>query len=407
MANPYRALFDVPGARSFVPAALVGRMAMAMLGIGIVLMVRGTGGGYTLAGAVSATTQIAYAVASPMVARLIDRHGQRRVLAPLVAANAVAMTALILCAQLGAPSWSLFATGVLVGVTSPSMGALVRARWSHLLAARAKPPLGTAFAMESVLDEVVFITGPTLATLLATAVIPAGGLIAAGIFTFAGGLAFAAQHRTQPPASPARRGGRAAITYPGMPGMALVFLALGVVFGAVEVAVIAFAEEQGSRGMAGLVLACFAAGSCLAGLWYGARTWDWPLARRFRLGLLLFALGLVPITLVKSLPLMMVVIFFAGLAISPTIIPAYGVLERLVPERQLNEGMTWGSTAVGLGVAGGASAAGAIIDAHGSGPAFGFSLGVGIMGALLGLAAVRRLKYTSRFDKDSKREVSS
>ncbi|MDX6739765.1 MFS transporter [Actinocorallia sp. A-T 12471] len=404
MANPYRALFAQPGARSFVPASFVGRMAMSMLGIGIVLMVTGTHGGYALAGAVAATTQVAYAVTSPLVARLVDRVGQRRVLVPLVSANAVAMTALILCAQLGAPSWSLFPTGILVGMTSPSMGALVRARWSYLLSptgGKDKPPLQTAFAMESVLDELVFITGPTLATLLATAVIPAGGLAAAGLFTFAGGLAFAAQYRTEPPARGLRRGGRNALAYAGMPGMALVFLALGVVFGAVEVSAIAFSEEQGHKGLSGVVLACFAAGSGLAGLWYGAREWVWPLGRRFRLGLVVFAAGLVPVALVESLPLMMVVIFFAGLAISPTIIPAYGVLERIVPEGQLTEGLTWASTAVGLGVAGGASAAGAIIDARGSGPAFAFALGVGVLGALLGLVAV------SRLHNDAKREFSS
>ncbi|MCD0451960.1 MFS transporter [Actinocorallia sp. API 0066] len=401
MANPYRALFAEPGARSFVPAGLVGRMAMSMLGIGIVLMVTGTHGGYALAGAVAATTQVAYAVVSPLVARLVDRHGQRRVLVPLVTANAAAMAALILCAELGAPSWTLFPAGILVGVTSPSMGALVRARWSHLLAPPGKPPLHTAFALESVLDEIVFITGPTLATLLATAVTPSGGLVAAGLFTLVGGLAFAAQWRSQPPPSPARRGGRAALVYRGMPGMALVFLLLGVVFGAVEVSAIAFADEEGHKALAGVLLACFAAGSGVAGLWYGARTWTWPLARRFRLGLLLFALGLVPIALIKSLPLMMVVIFFSGLAISPTIIPAYEVLERLVPERQLTEGLTWASTAVGLGVAGGVSAAGALIDARGSGAAFGFALGVGLVAATLGLLV------SSRLGNDIKRELYS
>nr|BFE81579.1 hypothetical protein GCM10020093_041800 [Planobispora longispora] len=72
----------------------------------------------------------------------------------------------------------------------------------------------------------------------------------------------------------------------------------------------------------------------------------------------MFAAGFTPIALIGDVWVMAVALFVAGLAISPTIIAGYALIERLVPAHLLTEGMTWVSTAVGFGVALGAWAAG-------------------------------------------------
>lgn len=395
MGNPYRELLSVPGARIFVAAGFVGRMSMSMIGIGIVLLVSAVTGSYGIAGAVSATCALSYAAASPLVGRLADRYGQQRVLVPLTLANAASMTLLVLCAQLGLPVWTLFAAAAMAGASTPGLGAMIRARWINVLRGGTVRGIGlhTAFSFESVLDEVIFITGPMLVTLLATEVHPAGGMVAAGAFTLTGGLTLAAQAGSQPPPRPGgtEAGSRGAITIPGVIVVSVVFLLMGAVFGAVDVSAIAFAEEQGHRGLAGVLLAIYALGSCSAGLWYGARHWRAPLARRFEIGLGLLTAGLVPLTMISSLYVMMVVIFFSGLAISPTIIPGYGLIERLVPRDRLTEGLALVSTSVGVGVALGASAAGRLVDAYGSAGAFLFPLGAGIAAVLAGLAGRSQL----------------
>ena len=38
MANPYRELFNAPGARAFVIAAMIARMPISMTGIGVITM---------------------------------------------------------------------------------------------------------------------------------------------------------------------------------------------------------------------------------------------------------------------------------------------------------------------------------------------------------------------------------
>lgn len=384
MANPYRELFAVPGARFFVAAAFVGRMSMAMVGIGIVLLVSAVTGSYGTAGAVSATFALAYAAASPVLGRLADRYGQGRVLPPLVLANLAGMTTLVLCAQLGAPIWTLFPAAAVCGLTSPSMGAMVRARWSHVLRAGGGPDprLHTAFSFESTADEVIFVAGPMLVTALATGVHPAGGIAATALFTLIGGLTLAAQRATEPPPRPRSHGG-GVLAAPGVPVVLAVLLILGALFGAIEVTAIAFAEEQGHKNLAGPLLGIFALGSGAAGLWYGARNWKAPLEQRFRVGLLLLVAALVPLAVITNLYLMMALVFFSGLAVSPTIIPAYGLIESLVPAERLTEGLTWLSTAAGCGVAVGASLAGHVVDAYGTGTAFLFPLGMGVLAAAL------------------------
>ncbi|MFC5750050.1 MFS transporter [Actinomadura rugatobispora] len=391
MSGPYRELLGVPGARLFVAAGFVGRMSMSMVGIGVVLLVSAVTGSYGIAGAVAATLSLAYAVGSPLSARFADRYGQHRVLVPVVLANAVSVATLILCARLDLPVWTLFPAAALAGLTQVSLGAWVRARWSHAL--RERPArLHTAFSFESVVDETIFVAGPLIVTALATGVHPAAGLGAAAAFTLSGCLALAAQRGTEPaprPRAPGSRGG--VLANPAIRVITPVFLLVGTVFGAIDVSAVAFADEQGHKPLAGVLLGCYALGSGTAALWYGARHWRTPLERRFRIGLALLAVAMVPPTLVGDLRLMMAVVFFSGLAISPTIIPGYGLVERLVPGHQLTEGLALVSTSVGIGVAAGASAAGRVVDAYGAQAAFLVPLAAALAAVALGLAGARAL----------------
>ena len=123
------------------------------------------------------------------------------------------------------PTWAFFAPGAIAGATMPSLGTMVRARWSVLLAG--SPRLHAAFSFESVADELCFVIGPAAVTLLATEVFPASGVGAAALLCVLGTLWFAAQRGTEPvvvppdrpaagrPDSPDGRPGSAARPRPG------------------------------------------------------------------------------------------------------------------------------------------------------------------------------------------------
>src|SRR3954462_6237851 len=125
--SPYRALFAAPGSKGFAAAGFVGRMPLSMMGIGVVTMISQLTGRYGLAGMLSATIALAAAAIGPQVSRLVDLHGQRRVLRPATLVALVASAGMLLAAHFEWPDWVLFVCAVGIG-SVPSLGAMVRAR---------------------------------------------------------------------------------------------------------------------------------------------------------------------------------------------------------------------------------------------------------------------------------------
>jgi MFS family permease len=388
-ASPYLEIFRIPGARRFSAACFVGRMPMAMVGLGVILVVSAATGKYAIAGAVSATGSLCYAFVAPQVGRLMDRFGQGRVLRPLIAAFAAGAVAFIVCAQLGAPLWTLFVTGAMFMSTLPSLGSVVRSRWSALLGD--SPLLHTAFSFESVADELIFVTGPALVTILATQVLPVSGIAVAAVLAVTGTLLLAVQPGTEPPAVPRRHQDGRAITTAGVPVLMVVFIGLGAMFGTMDVSTVAFAAEHHEKALAGLILGTYALGSATGGLWYGARHWRAPLHRRFLITLAGMVLGVAPLWALPSVPVLFGVIFFSGLAIAPTLIGGFSLIERKVPRGLLTEGMALLSTAIGVGLAVGPPVAGRLIDAYGAHWGYLFALSCGVAALTAGLIGARRL----------------
>lgn len=366
MLGTYRDILARPGALAFSLSGAVARLPMSVLGIGIVLMVSDSYGSYALAGRVAAAYVVAQAVFAPQLARWVDRFGQSRVMRPALALAGIGLTGLVVCGSLRAPEWTLYVSGALAGATMGSMGAMVRARWTHVLSDERR--LETAYALESALDEVVFAFGPLAATFLATAIAPAAALVLPLVAGVGGGFWFLAQKQTEPPPSGAHGHGRtrSVLRTRGLLPLVLIFVALGGVFGATELATVAFATEQGNPAYAGPVLAAFALGSLGAGMVYGARHWVGPLARRFAVGVVALAAGTALFQLVST-PLQLAgVMLVAGLAIAPTLIAGNGLVQALVEPGRLTEGLTWLGTSMSIGVSLSATLGGMAIDATGA-----------------------------------------
>ena len=391
MLKPYRELFTAPGAWAFSLAGFVARMPISMISIGIVLLVSNTTGSYGTAGAVSATSAFVTALAGPQIARLVDRLGQAQVALPALAVFGASMVIFLSCAETGAPVWTLYLTAGVAGASMPNIGALVRARWAALYTGTSR--LHTAYSLESTIDEVIFIIGPVLTTVLATQVNRLAGLIAVLAFAVTGTLALMAQRSTQPPHSGAGRShGEAAIRGGGVRVLMIVFTALGCLFGAMEITVVGFATERGERPYAGLVLAVYALGSCLAGIGYGAVHLRSPLHRRFLVGVACMSVGIVGLPFIGSLPGLALMFFVAGFAISPTLISGFALMESLVRPGQLTEGLTWLSTGILLGVTLGTALAGRLIDEVGASRAFSLPVVSGAVAAVAAYAGARWLR---------------
>jgi MFS family permease len=260
----YREVLATPGALAFAIPGVVGRMPIAMLSLALVILLAAVTGSYGIAGAVSATAALAYAVMTPVAARLADRYGQARVLRPQVLVFAAATAALALCATDRAPVWALAVTAGLSRATMPSLGPMVRSRWSQLLASTAL--LDTAFSLEGIADELIFITGPVLAVALAAGFTPVAGVLVTAALSVAGVAGLTGQRRTEPPAAPVTRTHGPALRSPALRVLIAMTVCLGAVFVAVDLATIAFAARHGDKAAAGPLLGLYGLGSAIAGV---------------------------------------------------------------------------------------------------------------------------------------------
>ena len=383
MVTTYRRVFAHPGSLAMSVTGIVARMPISMMTLGIILLVSTLSGSYGLAGQVSAAYIIGNAVVAIPHGRLADRFGQAPVLLVDSALFALSTSLLIVAVveDWGTPWPHLLAA--LAGIAIPQIGAMVRGRWAAMLTDDRERH--TAFSVESIGDEVVYVLGPAVVTFLSTLAAPQLGLIVAIVLGTAGPVALALQRRTAPPPTPRSADG----SRPPMPWRSLLTLtlsaaSLGSLFGAMEVAAVAFSEGEGAKSASGVLLAVLSFGSLLAGVYAGAHSWRSTVLQRFRVGMTALALGFLVLPLIGSIWLLGVMMFLAGAAIAPTLIAAFSLLEAFSPRSRLTEAMGFLQAGLSAGIAPGAWIAGVVADHHGGSAAFWVCV---VSGALAAAAA--------------------
>ncbi|GAB2641106.1 MFS transporter [Kribbella swartbergensis] len=396
MLKPYVHLMRRPGASAFFAAGILGRMPISMIGLGIVILIAQESGSYGLAGAVSGVAVIAGALTGPIQGRMVDRFGQGTLLNIGSVVCTIALAALLVAVRADSATWVLYALSFVAGGTRPQVGSFVRARWTHLLG-RGRA-LQTAFALEAVGDEVVFIVGPVLVTVLATQVSPYAALAAAGVLGLIGGIWLALLRASDPPGRGKANGAeQAPLPWLSILLLSLIGLGLGATLGGAEVITVAFTTEKGQAGMSGVVLAVWAFGSLLAGLWYGSVHWRAPVERRLLIGTILLAVTLAPLPWVDSVWLLGVVLFGCGMTIAPTLVAVTACVEEWVPPQRLTEAITWTVTGILLGVAPGNAASGHAVDVWGPSTAYWVPFSVGIACALVAAVSITFARPKTRF----------
>ena len=391
MLSTYRAAFRVPGSAAFCAAAFIMRFSIAVYPIGLVLLISTRTGHYTFAGLLSGIYVFANGLGNPVLARLVDRYGQSRVLLPASAVHVGGAGTIIVLAQERAPDWALIPPTVVCGFAYLAVGSLVRARWSYVLVGR--PELSTAYSLESTLDEVIFTAGPLLAVVVATQLDPVLVFVFGAALVAIGTVWLRRQRATEPPAHEVgtpRHG--SALRYRGMPLLVLAAVGMGAVFASAEVTMVAFCSQHGATGLAGVVLACLAFGSGVAGFGYGSRTRAGNVLGRFRRQSLVFAVLPLLFLAAVNIPVLAVLAFVVGLGIAPTLITSFSLIEGIVPGGALTEGMSWLVTGLSIGYGAAAALVGRVADADGARVAFSVTIGSGLLVGAVALALHAQLR---------------
>ncbi len=381
MFSAYTTLFRTPGAMKFSLAGIIARMPVSMDSLALIFIVVAASDSYALAGALSATASIVVSIAMPYWARVSDRIGQRALLMRVVPIKLVGLSIFLALVLNHAPTWTWFISIIIAESTSVNLGGLVRRRWLHILNPDKSAATGnnsdrhlinTAYSLEALNDEFVFIAGPIIATACATSIDPAAGLIAGMLFLIVGIPLFLMQKSTEPPASPKRiiDPHPHVIKRKSLQAIVLPTMFIGGFFGAVAIVTVSFTDELGHKNQSGLLLALWACGSAVAAILNGLIKWRISHAARFIIFLLSLTLLSIPFLFVHTIFWLAFALFFNGFAIAPLIVSAYGVAETAVPTEQITEALSWVIAGMPLGGAISSAISGWVIDNYGAQTAY-------------------------------------
>lgn len=366
----YLAVLAVREARMPLLGSCLARMSFAVLPLSLLLTVRDATGSFAIAGLTSGALSATLTLFAPARARLIDRKGSRTGLIWLAIPYLLGIAALITLAETGAHTAALLGAAAAAGVFAPPLGPTMRVLWAKILHGR-QPLLQTAYALDSVTEEVVFTVGPLLVGGLIAVAAPLASmvtvmvLIAAGTVCFVLSAATAAAPASDTPDEEQPRGRPMAL--PGMRTIVLSFGGVGLVVGVLQVMFPFIAERAGSPSAGGVLLALLSAGSAVGGLTYGRISWRSTPVQRFVVLVAGFTLMVLPLCLTASPVLAGLFAFLVGLCLAPLFTTAYLLVNDLVTVSKTapTEANTWVSTANNGGSAAGSAAAGVLLDSQG------------------------------------------
>ena len=400
----YASLLRIPHAARSAVFGVVGQFPFPMLGMGLLIGIREEYASYALAGVVSGAMALTSAITAPIVGRLVDAHGQRRVGLPVALGWIAAMGLMSTALALHLPGWVLVVCGILLGTSVP-FSSMLRARWTHVL--RERPGrLNSALSLTSTLEELMWVIGNPLGTILAVSVALLAPFAAAALAILLALWGFLLDSRIEPPASGKHSpsaaspttddGGAPSLLSPAFVCLLTILLAYGAFIASLNLSVVAAAKEAGQQGASGAVVACFSAASMIGALGYGARAWGSALWLRFYAGLAVVALVSSALAWADSLWVIAGILFVAGLAHAPTVVNITQLLIRMTPPERFTEAMALLGSMFVVGMAASNLVTGRVVDAWGAHGGFLALAGFAVTGLLIGLAAVHPIRAAAQ-----------
>ncbi len=177
----YGRLLQDPRIRHLLAVGFIARFPHTAAGVILTLHVALTLGlGYGQAGLAGAAMTLGIAVGSPWRGRVVDAKGLRRALLPSVIAEAVIWPIVPWL-----PFWPMLLAVFLGGVFSLPIFSVVRQGLGVLTHGKDRQ---TAFALDSIVTETIFMMGPALGAVVAATWSSALGLTIVGLSSALGGI---------------------------------------------------------------------------------------------------------------------------------------------------------------------------------------------------------------------------
>ncbi|MDD7836723.1 MULTISPECIES: MFS transporter [Paenarthrobacter] len=412
----YKEMLSIRPVRRLLVVGMIARIPHSAAGVLLTLhIVQTLGQGYAAAGAAAAVMTIGIALGAPWRGRRVDMVGLRKALIPSVISEAVIWSVVPHVSY----QWLLplvFIGGLftlpIFSVVRQSLGVLVDGEQRR-----------SAFALDSIATELVFMIGPAVGAVVATSGFSAVGLTAVGVSVSVAGLFlmwFNPPTRSDVPCTPEESADRESadlaaaeaamvasapahvqeaasemasatsrtsalknrvarnFTWFTVSVAALFAVAAGsgMVLSGSDVSIVGLLERGGHQNEIGIVFFFWCAASVIGGLIYGSmkRTVS-PMVLLLGMAALTIPMGFAHDTWTLAF-----LSLLPGLLCAPVLSASSEKVADLVDEERRGEAMGWYGSALTAGVALGAPLAGVFIDTVG--PSGGFAA-VGIAGVAL------------------------
>ncbi|GAA3917381.1 MFS transporter [Streptomyces gulbargensis] len=387
----YLDILRAPHAARLLTGTLVGRLPNGTGPVAMTLFVRDQGGSYTLAGGLIAAYGVANAVGQPLLGRAVDLKGQPRVQLPAAVLSALGMA---LFALTGIGHLPLaYAAVVLAGFFTPPLEGGLRALWPSVLGREDR--VHRAYALDAVAQEVMFTVGPLLVTLLVALRSPAAALLVINVLGVLGALAVVLSEPSRAwRSAPREAHWLGALRSPGLLALLGSFFFVGLALGSITVSAVAYADERGTPGVYGWLMAALGLGALAGGVLYGARQWSGAPERRLRGLVLLLAVCYLPLLLTPGPAAMTGLSVLSGVFLAPALACAFVVVDRHAPRGTVTEAFSWLVTTFGVGAALGSAVAGPAVELAGTVTGFAVAAAGGLVAFLVLLATGRALRVT-------------
>ena len=363
MLTPYRNLFKHPVGIGFSVAGFIARLPISMTLLAVTYVIIDKTDSYTTAGFVAMGASLMTTVFSPMWSRVADQQGQRKLLKRNTPLHIGLGLAFLFAIDHHYSKYLWIPLILLAEIFIVNVGGLVRRRWLYALGDDRKL-INVAYSYEALMDEIIFIFGPVVTTVAATAIDPSAGIYFAFGFMAVGTVLLLRSRSSEPPAYKRDKSIKheAVLKVKSLQAICVPYIFVGAFFQSMNLIVIGFDNERGAKNWTGLVLAIWAAGSGVAALLHGSVHWKISDAMKFRrllAGLVLFT---VPVLFVHSVFLLAIALFLSGFMVAPLLITGYAVAEKAVPSEKVTETLAWVIAALNLGGALPGPLTGHIID---------------------------------------------
>lgn len=370
----FRRVLGADGVPPFAAASIVARLPTGMASLALILFVEREYGSFAAAGITTAAYSIGFGLTAPILGRIVDSRGHR-ILIPAAAVSALALASIIPLSQIDPPIWTIVIAAGVAGLATPPLSGVVRHRLPELVP---RKDVATAYALESIMIELIFVLGPALAGLLSALADPTDALLfaaAAGMFgTIWFSLLLRSEDEEVGRKTARPRGG--ALSSPAIRLLVLGTIPIGASFGALEVALPAYGSAHGSASLAGAFAAALGVGSICGGLVYGSRprAFGRPDQAVVRLNLIEAVLFL-PLMIDAPVGAMLVLASVSGVAAAPMITARNELVREALPPGTGTEAFSWITVALAVGASTGAALGGALVEA------WGWQFGIALAGS--------------------------